>query len=157
MRRGRTLAGRCGPAEAEGNFWRKGAAQRLAPQEAIRDEFELPFLFCLALMHCENVEEVDQPPAPRPVRKRQPRQQVPEIRYKALSVTLPAAVKHRGSGSESGGEAEPKALRSVRGHLKDYSVKGLFAKYKGVYWWDSQVRGEVGGGVVDKDYRVKRE
>jgi hypothetical protein len=45
----------------------------------------------------------------------------------------------------------------VRGHFKDYSVKGLFGRYKGVYWWDSQVRGEVNGGVVDKDYRVKRE
>ena len=43
----------------------------------------------------------------------------------------------------------------MRGHFKDYSVKGLFGKYKKVYWWDSQVRGEVIGGVVDKDYRVK--
>ena len=25
-----------------------------------------------------------------------------------------------------------------------------------LYSWDSQVRGEVIGGVVDKDYRVKR-
>ncbi len=150
------LAGRCSLAEAERGFWRMGAAQRWELQEAMRDEFELPFLFCLALMHCENVNEVEQPPQPPPVRKRQPRQRVPEIRYKVLSVT-PAAVKHRGPASEGGGEVEPKALHFVRGHFKDYSVKGLFGRYKGVYWWDSQVRGEVNGGVVDKDYRVRRE
>ena len=70
--------------------------------------------------------------------------------------------QQRGAGSGENGTtvadgAEPKALHFVRGHFKDYSVKGLFGKYKKVYWWDSQVRGEVMGGVVDKDYRVKRE
>ena len=49
-----------------------------------------------------------------------------------------------------------KALHFVRGHFKDYSVKGL-RKYKGMYWWDSQVRGEVNGRVVHKSCRVKRE
>jgi hypothetical protein len=63
----------------------------------------------------------------------------PESRYKTLTVTPTRA-----------------ALHFVRGHFKDYSVKGLFGKYKKVYWWDSQVRREV-GGVVDKEYWVKRK
>jgi hypothetical protein len=80
----------------------------------------------------------------------------------ALTVTPPRAARQRGAdageeGANGGGEAESKALHFVRGHFKDYSAKGLFGKYKKVYWWDSQVRGEVKGGVVDKDYRVKRE
>jgi hypothetical protein len=48
-------------------------------------------------------------------------------------------------------------LHFVRGHLKDYSVTGLFGWHKGIYWWDSQVRGEARMGVVDKDYRLRRE
>ncbi len=156
---------RCGLAEAQARFLRMGAAQRLALQEAMRDEFEQAFLFCLALMHCDNVKEIELPPSPPVVRKRQnrsaARRPVPEIRYKTLTVT-PRAARHRGAddGEESAngdGEVEPKALHFVRGHFKDYSVKGLFGKYKKVYWWDSQVRGEVKGGVVDKDYRVNRE
>ena len=60
------------------------------------------------------------------------------------------------AGTNGAGEGEPKALHFGRGHFKDYSVKGLFGKYKKGDWWDRQVRGEVMGGVVDKDYRVKR-
>lgn len=152
--------------EAQARFRFMGAAQRLALQEAMRDEFEQAFLFCLAFMHCENVEEVELPPSPPVIRKRknhdEARPRKPEIRYKTLTVTPPRAAQQRGPGAgeqggKSAGEAEPKALHFVRGHFKDYSVKGLFGKYKKVYWWDSQVRGEVMGGVVDKDYRVKKE
>jgi hypothetical protein len=124
---------------------RMGAAQRWEMQEAMRDEFELPFLFCLALMHCENVEEVDKPAEAQVMRKHKPRKRVPEIQYKVLTITPARAVQHRGPGGEGGGEAEPMALHVVRGHFKDYSVKGLIGKYKEVYWWDSKVRGEVGG------------
>jgi hypothetical protein len=50
----------------------------------MRDEFEQAFLFCLALMHCDNVETVELPPSPPVVRKRQDRSAarppVPEIR-----------------------------------------------------------------------------
>ena len=141
-----------------------GAAQRLALQEAMRDEFELAFLFCLALMHCDNVEEVELPPSPPVVRKRKNHSRTrPAHAGDPLQDPhrhAAAAAQQRGTGEHSangGGEAEPKALHFVRGHFKDYSVKGLFGKYKEVYWWDSQVRGEVSGGVVDKDYRVKRE
>ena len=127
-----------------------GVAQRRALQEAMRDEFEQAFLFCLALMHCDNVRggraaavaaggaqaEKSQPGA-------------------AAQAGDPLQDPHRhaaarrssggraSNGANGAGEAEPKALHFVRGHFKDYSVKGLFGKYKKVYWWDSQVRGEV--------------
>jgi hypothetical protein len=158
----RALKWRCSQADAQAKFLLMGAAQRQALQEALRDEFEQAFLFCLALMHCDNVQEVELPPSPPVVHKRKnhsgTRPGTPEIRYKTLTVTPPRAAQQRGigeQGANGAGEAEPKALHFVRGHFKDYSVKGLFGKYKKVYWWDSQVRGEVSGGVVDKDYRVK--
>lgn len=44
----------------------------------------------------------------------------------------------------------------MRGHFKDFSAKGLFGKYKGVYWWGDQVRGDSAQGVIDKDYRLAR-
>ena len=50
------LKWRCSRAEAQARFLLMGVAQRQALQEALRDEFEQAFLFCLALMHCENVD-----------------------------------------------------------------------------------------------------
>ena len=48
------------------------------------------------------------------------------------------------------------ALHICRGHFKDYSKGGgLFGKYKGLYWWESQVRGSVSEGTIVKDYSVK--
>ena len=47
------------------------------------------------------------------------------------------------------------ALHICRGHFKDYrDGKGLFGRYKDIYWWESQVRGNGEHGVVLKDYNV---
>ena len=46
-------------------------------------------------------------------------------------------------------------LHICRGHFKDYTRgRGLFGRFKGLYWWDSQVRGTAEKGIVVKDYRV---
>jgi hypothetical protein len=125
---------------------------------AVRDTYEQPFLFCLSLLHCRNVAVLDKPPLPPAVRKQREKKGIPDIEYKLLDVVPLHAVRHRGQEAQKGASAnEPKPLHFVRGHFKDYSVTGLFGRHKGIYWWDSQVRGEARGGVVDKDYRLRRE
>lgn len=114
-----------------------------------------PFLFCLALLNCRNVEVVDKPAPPAPILKQRAKKGIPYIQYKTLEVKPLRKVYQ--NGKQQGGEPEPKALHFVRGHFKDFTAKGLFGKYKGVYWWDSTVRGDVSKGVIDKDYRVSRD
>lgn len=116
---------------------------------------ESPFMFCLSLLHCRNVNVVDTPPQPAPILEQRAKKGIPYIQYKTLEVTPLRTVRQ--GGTRKDGTPEPKALHFVRGHFKDFSDKGLFGKYKGVYWWDSQVRGDVGKGIVDKDYRVSRD
>ena len=73
--------------------------------------------------------------------------------FKTLEIEpMKRALKHEGQSETAGLK---KALHICRGHFKDYSKHGLFGKYKGLYWWDSHVRGSTEEGVVVKDYAVK--
>ena len=131
-------------------------------REDFREQFfnetcsmKAPFLFCLALLNCRNVKTVDVPPQPAPILKQRAKKGIPYIQYKTLEVTPLRTVRQGGTRKDE--TPEPKALHFVRGHFKDFSDKGLFGKYKGVYWWDSQVRGDAGKGIVDKDYKVSHD
>ena len=55
------------------------------------------------------------------------------------------------------GVGAKKALHICRGHVKDFrrSEKGLFGKYRDLYWWESHVRGTAKAGMVYSDYEVK--
>jgi hypothetical protein len=116
---------------------------------------ESPFHFCLSLLHCRNVQTVDVPPPPAPILKQRAKRGIPYIQYKTLEVSPLRTISQ--GGTRRDGEQEPKALHFVRGHFKDFTDKGLFGKYKGTYWWSSQVRGDVARGIVDKDYKVSRD
>jgi hypothetical protein len=51
-----------------------------------------------------------------------------------------------------------KAIHICRGHFKDFSKgSGLFGKFKGMYWWESQVRGNFAAGVALKDYEIDKK
>lgn len=123
--------------------------------EALQNEWQNPFMFCLSLLHCRNVEVVDAPAPPAPILKQRAKKGIPYIQYKTLEVK-PLRKVYR-NGERQNGEAEPKALHFVRGHFKDFTAKGLFGKYKGVYWWDSVVRGDASKGIIDKDYKLSNE
>jgi hypothetical protein len=147
--------------QAQRAFGRLSAAQQMEMQEQLRDEFEGPFLFCLALLHCRNVKAEAAPPTPPAILQRHGQGKIPHIAYKTLTIpgvrrpATEAATTHEQAAA--GGQAEPKALHFVRGHFKDFSAHGLFGKYKQVYWWKDQVRGDATQGVVDKEYRVRKE
>ena len=112
-----------------------------------------PFFFALSLMNAKNVSIVDAPPLPPAVAKKRERKGQPVLKFKTLHIEpMRARVKRE----KQEGQSEVKlALHLCRGHFKDYRDSGgLFGKYKGLYWWDSHVRGTEEAGRVIKDYEL---
>jgi hypothetical protein len=113
-----------------------------------------PVFLTISFLHCKNVSlEQQTPPAPLS-KKFQKKYGRPLVRYHTLNIEpMRQVLKHEGQSEQTGLK---RALHLCRGHFKDYSKgNGLFGKYKGLYWWDSNVRGSVSEGIVDKDYKVK--
>jgi hypothetical protein len=116
----------------------------------------LPFLFAISLLHCKNVSLELVPTSARIQRKRD-RRYTPGIRYKRLVVEpMREAMRRERTGAEPG-DTVKHALHICRGHFKDYREKGLFGRYKGIYWWEQHVRGDAQYGEIRKDYVVKPE
>lgn len=112
-------------------------------------------LMTLCFMHCKNVVVNTHTP-PRPLQKKhEKRYGVPLVCHRTLEITpMKQVLRHEG-GSEQVGLR--RALHICRGHFKDYRTHGLFGKLKDIYWWDSMARGSAAEGVVDKDYRVRKD
>lgn len=107
-------------------------------------------LLTISFMHCKNVTLVEKAP-PKGAGKRN--RYGPRIRYHVLEIEpMKKILKSEGQSEKTGLKL---ALHICRGHFKDFSKgKGLFGRHKGMFWWDSQVRGNVSQGVVDKDYSI---
>lgn len=111
-------------------------------------------LLATSFAHCKNVEVQAVDPPEKLSRKQFKRHGVPKVRYHVLEISPMRSVLKRDGGLEQHGSAQ-KALHICRGHFKDYRERGLFGKVKGMFWWDSHVRGSAQQGVVVKDYEVK--
>lgn len=115
-------------------------------------EMTKPILFALSLANARNVslEEISLPPA---VAKKRTKQGKAILKFKELRIEpMRAQAKREASEGES---SSKHAMHLVRGHFKDYrNSGGLFGKYKGLYWWDSQVRGSEEFGRIIKDYKL---
>lgn len=126
-----------------------GEVQTLSEARGIPMLF--PFLFSLSLMHAKNVH-LEDIPIPERVRKKREKRDKPVVQYKTLRVE---SIRKQSSEARNGQSSVKNALHFVRGHFKDYrQSKGLFGKYKGLYWWDMHVRGDEASGKVIKDYEV---
>lgn len=109
----------------------------------------------ISFMHCKKQTKlIEHVPPEKVQRKRARRNKPPFTKYYTLDIEpLKEILRTEGRVHEVG---LPKALHICRGHFKDYSQgKGLFGKYKGLYWWDSHIRGSEDAGAVVKDYAVK--
>lgn len=103
----------------------------------------------ISFMHCKNVELVKSPELKRTKKRRDH----PRVRYYTLNIHPMRKILDSQGGAQKTGIKL--ALHICRGHFKDFSNgEGLFGKHKGLYWWDSQVRGNVKNGVVTKDYSI---
>lgn len=109
----------------------------------------------ISFMHCKKQTKlIEHVPPEKVQRKRIKNNKPPLTKYYTLDIEpLKEILRTEGRVHEVG---LPKALHICRGHFKDYSQgKGLFGKYKGLYWWDSHIRGNESAGTVIKDYAVK--
>ncbi len=111
-----------------------------------------PFLFATSLMHAKNVSLEDDP-LPASFAKRRAKDGKPVLTFKVLRIEpMRKQAKQESKPGESGTK---RAMHIVRGHFKDYrNSGGLFGKYKGLYWWDMHVAGDVANGQVVKDYAI---
>jgi hypothetical protein len=120
-----------------------------------KEDLELEHMFvapllAVSFMHCKNVNIV--PHEPRVTGKRQPRN-ASHIRFHTLQIEPMKKIFREDGNSEETGLKH--ALHICRGHFKDFSKgKGLFGRYKEIYWWDNQVRGSGEHGAVLKDYSI---
>lgn len=109
-------------------------------------------LLALSFLHCKNVSLSNVTPPERLSRAHQKRRGRPLMNFKTLEIKpMTRVLRHEGQSGQTGLK---KALHICRGHFKDYSKHGLFGKYKGLYWWDSHVRGQASEGRIVKDYAV---
>jgi hypothetical protein len=114
-------------------------------------------LLAVQFMHCKNVVRKEIDPnknLPRRVQKHwEKKGRAPLTKYYTLQIEpLKKILKYEGNIERNGLK---KALHICRGHFKDFTEgKGLFGKYHGLYYWDSQVRGNKEYGEIIKDYNV---
>jgi hypothetical protein len=110
-------------------------------------------LATIPFLHCKNVEMVPNKPEQRTQHRAVKRYGQPLCTYHTLKIRpMQRILETEGRLSETGIR---QALHICRGHFKDFrNGTGLFGKFKGLYWWDQQLRGAPEFGVVDKDYEV---
>lgn len=110
-----------------------------------------PALLAICFMHCKNVTRI--PHGPHLGSKAKRERHAPRIRYHTLVIEpMKKILREEGQSEKTGLKM---ALHICRGHFKDFREgKGLFGKFKDIYWWDSQVRGSLSEGIVTKDYQV---
>jgi hypothetical protein len=113
-----------------------------------------PIWMATTFLHCKNTEVIDSPPHPERLQKaRIKRGKEPLFQYKTLNVGF--AKKIIETTRQNKEPVFHKALHICRGHFKDFSNgRGLFGKYKGLYWWDMHARGSEKEGIIFKDYKV---
>ena len=111
-----------------------------------------PAFMGLSLLHCKNVGlETINPSAPLQ-KARQKKGKLPLIKYHILFIhPMKERLKYLARDKQTDIR---RAMHMVRGHFKDYTENALFGKVHGLYWWDAQVRGDLSGGIVNKDYKL---
>jgi hypothetical protein len=110
-----------------------------------------PALLAIAFLHCKNVNMISH--EPKKISGKRRARNTSKIRFHTLQIEPMKKILRDEGGAEETGIKH--ALHICRGHFKDFSKgKGLFGKYQGMYWWDSQVRGRGEYGVTIKDYNV---
>lgn len=112
--------------------------------------YAFPAFLAISFLHCKNVTIINNQPIHG---KRDRHKKRSLVTYKTLEIEpMKQILRTEGRSEETGLKL---ALHICRGHFKDYREgRGLFGRYKDIYWWDSQVRGNLSEGIVDKDYQI---
>jgi len=113
----------------------------------------------ITFTHCKNIQvkEVSNADGMRNsvLKKRIKHNNFVPLKYHIITIIpTKSSVKVTEGSNRTDGESM-QAQHICRGHFKDFSKgNGLFGKYKGLYWWDSMVRGDKSNGIIETDYDV---
>lgn len=110
----------------------------------------------LAMLNCQNIDTIEHH-APEPFQRSRTRKgKKPLISYRTIQVNLERTPRSIGAECLPDVDADGNVrLHGVRGHMKDYRKgKGLFGKYKGLWYWGPALAGDASEGVVVSDYKV---
>jgi hypothetical protein len=111
-------------------------------------------LLATSFLHCKNVIINSTEPSVKLQKARERRGKLPLFTFKTLEIKSMVKILREEGHSET--EGLKRALHICRGHFKDFTQgPGLGRGHgHGLYWWDSQVRGNREIGAVIKDYKV---
>lgn len=136
-----------------------GSTEKEIPSEVKKSFTNLIMLnatwagMAVSFMHCKNVKLIENKVPEKLQKARIRRKKLPLVTHYTIEISpVKKILSEKGNIKKTGIK---QALHICRGHFKDYrDGQGLFGKYKGLYWWESQVRGNKNEGVVIKDYKV---
>lgn len=109
----------------------------------------------LSMLNCANVGTIvhEAPEAFQKARVKGGKK--PLVSYHTVRVDLDKTPRAIGAKGLPGDESTPRHHKK-RGHMKDYrGGKGLFGRYKGVWYWGPALAGSEEQGVVVSDYEMR--
>jgi hypothetical protein len=117
-----------------------GEARGAIPK-SYRSSF-FPVMLALSFLNCRNVHVAQKTAPPKLVAKHVKKGH--PLNFTSHRIIEIQPIK-RASGEASGEKGYSRQAAAImRGHFKDYREgKGLFGRYKGLYWWDQQLRGDI--------------
>lgn len=110
----------------------------------------------LAMINCQNIVTDDHrvPEAFQKARKKRGKR--PFVSFRTIRVDLDKTPRHVAAEELPGGGGSTPRRHKKRGHMKDYrGGKGLFGRYKGVWYWGPSLAGSEEEGIVVSDYEVR--
>ena len=108
----------------------------------------------VAMLNCANIDTVAHHVPDAFQRARTRRGKKPLVSYHTIRVNLDKTPRSI-AAEQLPGDAPAKRLHRKRGHMKDYRRgKGLFGRYKGIWYWGPSLSGSEDAGVVVSDYEV---
>lgn len=112
----------------------------------------IPMWLALSFLHCKNVTLTHEDPC-HSRKPPKPGERCRRLHYHVLNIQpMQEVLRSEGKSSTTGLKH---ALSICRGHFKNYHERGLFGRYKGMYWWGSHIRGRSDHGVTVKDYAIQ--
>jgi hypothetical protein len=137
------------------NFWMSHASAAIPRDESMEvAASSLVGWTTLSMMNCANITTVEHkvPDAFQKARKKAGKK--PLVSYHTVKVDLDKTPHAIDAESLPGDGSTPRRHKK-RGHMKDYrGGKGLFGRYKGIWYWGPTLAGSEEEGVVVSDYEV---
>lgn len=138
------------------DFWMSHATAQIPKDESMQiAAASLVGWTTLAMLNCANIESIEHKIPDAFQKARTKSGKLPFVSYHTVRVDLDKTPRQIAAPSLPGDGTTPR-LHKKRGHMKDYrGGKGLFGRYRGIWFWGDMAAGSEEKGVVLSDYEVK--